>query len=120
MNDKNFLKHYGILGMHWGRKKGTNTTTIVRTNASEDHNKQVTLRGKKLHELTNDELRAFTQRSALEKQFKELTKEKVSPGRKFVTDFVTAQAKQALTQYASAYNKKMVETLLKKTMKDLS
>lgn len=48
MMDKEFLEHVGILGMHWGRKKGrkakTSTVKVVKTNASEDHRLQAATR----------------------------------------------------------------------------
>jgi hypothetical protein len=120
--DNNVLAHYGILGMHWGRKKSTTSTSTPTTNhnTSADHDKKMELKNKKLHEMSNDELRTYTQRMALERQYKELSKVQVSAGKKFVTDLIANQAKSAVNQYASAYTKKIVEDLLKKTMKTAS
>jgi restriction endonuclease Mrr len=119
----NFLKHYGILGMHWGRRKSSGSAsgaTVIRTRNSEDHDKTVALKQKKLSELTNEELKTYTQRMNLEKQYKELSKADISPGKKFVKDFIGNQAKSALNQIATAQTKKLVDEILKKTAKAAS
>jgi predicted transcriptional regulator len=122
--DKDFLKHYGILGMHWGRKKGTtpssSNVTVVRTRNSEDHDKKTALKSKKLNEMSNDELRTYTQRMALEKQYKELSKNDRSIGKKIVDSIIDKAIKGATDTALNAVNKqaaKMVDEVLKKTMK---
>lgn len=121
MGTKDYLQHYGVLGMKWGRKKGSSSVTVVRTHNSEDHEKRVALKQKKLREMTNDELRAYTQRMALEKSYKELSKADISLGKKLVNDIVnsaTKGAKDAALGYVSKQSAKMVEELLKKTLKN--
>jgi hypothetical protein len=112
------LYHYGILGMHWGRRKGKDsTTTVVRTHTSEDHDKRMALKGKKLSELSNDELRSYTQRMLLEKQFKELSKADMTRTQKFVNEAISRISKgatDAALNYATKEASKMVEELLKK------
>lgn len=120
MNNRDFLRHYGILGMHWGRKKG-NTVSVTPSKNSEDHNKKVELKKKKLSEMTNDELRAYTQRMMLEKQYKELSKTELSAGKKFVNGIINTATKGA-TDAVNNYIKKLasdnVDKLLKKTIGD--
>jgi hypothetical protein len=111
-----YLKHYGILGMHWGRRK-TSNVTIARIDASEDHNKKVVLKNKSLHQMTNDELRTYTQRMMLEKQFKELSKNDISRGKKIVNtiiDKATKGATDAALNYVNKQTAKMVDDLIKK------
>ena len=117
MANNNFLEHYGIPGMHWGRKKGN---VVVTTNASEDHNKKVALKGKKLHEMTNDELRTYTQRMQLERSYKDLSKTEISAGKKFVNSVINSATKGASDAAMAYVNKraaKMVEDMIKKATK---
>lgn len=106
------LKHFGIMGMHWGSKRGSTNTTP----GSADHNKKVSLNSKKLHEMSNDELKFLTQRATLEKQYKDIKKNQLHPAKKFINDFLTTQAKSALNQYASIYTKKLVDRLASRTI----
>lgn len=113
------LYHYGILGMKWGRKKGatSDSTTVVRTRNSEDHDKKVLLKSRKASELTNDELQALSKRFQLEKQYKEIQKAERSMGKKFVDGIIDSVTKGA-TDTAMNYVKKqagdVVEEILKK------
>jgi len=80
MND---LKHFGILGMKWGVRKGK--TSGGRTSKkSEDFLKTKALRKKKLDQLSNSELRSLNERLQLERQYKTLTEKKSSFGKKKV------------------------------------
>lgn len=120
------LYHFGIPGMRWGRKKAvvpTSTTKVVRTSNSEDHDKKNLIKTKKLNELTNDEIRTYTQRMALEKQFKELSKAERSLGKKLVDDIVnsvTKGARDAAMNYVNKQAAKLVDDLIKKSTKAVS
>jgi len=114
VNDKDFLKHYGILGMHWGRRKGA---TIIHTPNSDDHNKRIALKGKKLREMSNEEIQTYTKRMALEKQYKELSKNDISFGKKLMNDIIngaTKTARDTAMNYVNKQAAKMVEEILKK------
>lgn len=115
MNDieknNSVLQHFGIMGMHWGSKRGSTSTP-----GSADHNKKVSLNSKKIHEMSNDELKFLTQRATLEKQYKEIKKNQIHPAKKFINDFIAAQAKTALNQYASIYTKRLVDKLASRTI----
>jgi hypothetical protein len=104
LNDNEFLEHVGILGMKWGRKK-------VRT--SDDHNKKVSLKGKKINEMTNAELKSFNERLQLERQYKQLTQSEINPGKKFVNDLLTSTAKQVAANYITKYATKELDQLFK-------
>lgn len=116
----NFLKHYGILGMKWGRRKGNSSVTVVRATDSDDHNKRIALRQKRLSEMTNDELQAYTKRMTLEKSYKELSKSEISFGQKLVNDMINSAKKgatDAAMNYINKQSAKMIEELIKKTVK---
>lgn len=74
------LAHYGILGMKWGKRKAKSVT-----NPSEDHKRAQSLKGKKISEMSNSELRDLTQRLQLERQYKDLKKSEISEGQKLVS-----------------------------------
>ena len=53
----------------------------------------------------------------LEKQYKDLTRRDVTPGKKFVMDVLSTTAKTTATTYATKYAAKGVESLIKKSAK---
>lgn len=61
----NILKHYGILGMKWGRRKGSSNV-----NDSSDHKKLSEIRKKKLKDMSDDELSFLVKRSSLVKTYR--------------------------------------------------
>lgn len=107
--------------MHWGQRKASNGVTSTNhppshTN-SADHEAKLSLKGKRVNEMTNAELRAFNERVQLEKQYKQLTKEEMSPGKKFVMDLVANTSKELATQYIKKYATKGLENAMKKAEK---
>lgn len=80
-----FLKHYGVLGMRWGRRKGRNI--------SSDHSKVSSLKKKHISELSDDELTAVTKRLNLEKNYKQLNPSKIKKGAKAVDGVLTTLGK---------------------------
>jgi ferredoxin-fold anticodon binding domain-containing protein len=111
MNSQEYLEHFGILGMKWGRRKGKSKSSIV---GSKDNERKNTLKKKRMEEMSNDELREFTKRLQLEKQYKDLSKSDVSSGRKFVTELITGTGKQMAASYILKYGTQGVEMLIKK------
>lgn len=107
MKPDDVLTHFGILGMKWGRRKGSSKITVAKK-VSEDHDSAQKVKGKQAHELSNAELKKFAERKALEKQYKELTKKQVSAGRKFVTDLLITLAKEQATAFARGQLTKVV------------
>ena len=71
------LYHYGILGMKWGKRRNP------RVN-SEDHTKTKGLKSKKPRELSNDEIKALTERLRLEKNLREIKSHDQTKGLEFV------------------------------------
>ena len=117
MTDDNFLEHFGKTGMRWHHRKGASSPTEpapTPKKISEDYLKKASIKGKKVSELSNAELKVFNDRAVLEKQYKTLTKAEISPGQKFVKDLFVNMAKQAVNQYS----KKLVDDLMKKAAKE--
>lgn len=104
MSCDEFLEHFGILGMKWGRTKGgsssgtsTSSTEPKEDKRSADYKQKQMLRKKKPSEMTNKEIQELTTRLQLERSYKELTKTDVSPGKKFIKNLLLGAAKQQTT-----------------------
>lgn len=63
--NNNELKHYGVLGMKWGRRK-------AQYNTSADHDRARQLEKKHVSEMSNKELRELNDRQQLESKHKQL------------------------------------------------
>jgi 5-methylthioribose kinase len=93
VTNKESLAHYGILGMHWGRKKAKNTTSVK---PHSDYSVADKIRKKDIREMSNDELKTLTARIQLEKSYNEVSKKQASRGKQFVVSFVENFARQSL------------------------
>jgi hypothetical protein len=91
---KNYLMHYGIKGMKWGVRR----TEKLRKQrqASEDHKKKKELKKKKIHEMSNAELKELNNRLQLEKQYKDLNS--TGKGKSFVSKILKASGDQVATK----------------------
>jgi len=106
------IKHVGILGMKWGRRKVSSSTS-----SSSDHQTASKLKSRRLNELSNDELKKLTTRLQLEKQYKDLTKTDLSGGQKFVADVLQGAGKQLASKYVANMGEsaiKIITDLFKK------
>lgn len=80
------IKHYGILGMKWGRRKKPDggyepSGKRKRGERSEDRRRVDNLRENATHTLTNAELKSINERLQLEQTYSSLTN-KASPSRR--------------------------------------
>lgn len=107
--DNNTLYHYGVLGMKWGRRKGSASSSSTRSSKSEDHVRAKALKKKKLSQLSNAELKELNNRMQLESQYKNLKKQNISTGRKFVQDVIYDSSKELTKEYTKKYAKKGIE-----------
>ena len=111
----NHLQHWGIKGMKWGvrrfRNKNGSLTAAGRKRYSEDiHEDYNKAHDKKsVKSMSDAELRARNNRLQMEMQYSNLTKKKVSAGRKFVTGVIVAAATSVATSYANKYLEKGVK-----------
>jgi hypothetical protein len=108
------LKHVGVLGMKWGRRKSRSESSAP----SSDHTTARSLQKKKLSEMSNEDLKKLTARLQLEKQYKDLTKADISGGKKFVADVLQSSAKTIASKFIvdtfNSINVGSIRDLLKK------
>lgn len=78
-----FLAHYGVPGMKWGKRKSSSSSSEEKTSSS-DHEKVAQLRAKRPSEMSNEELRVLTNRMNLEQNYARLNPGKVSQGKAYV------------------------------------
>ena len=95
------LKHYGVLGMHWGVRTGGKSGKGGRSSASSDSKAARALRGRSLSSLSNEELKTLTTRMQLERQYKDLKSKDVSSGQKWITDLVASSGKEVAKGYVT-------------------
>lgn len=72
MTVEEFFAHWGVKGMRWGVRKSDTSKSPAGTSAHDDHINVAMLRKKKLHELSNAEMKAVTERMNLEKKYREM------------------------------------------------
>ena len=90
----NFLEHYGVKGMRWGRRKATvevaHTPAAPKPPASTDaknaHEFQSRVKSGGVDALSTKELQALVNRQNLEQQYARLNPAPVSAGQKFMTE----------------------------------
>lgn len=112
--NNNELYHYGVLGMRWGvrryqNKNGSLTNAGKKRynqdeNVHEDYKKAHS--SKSVKSMSNQELREANNRLQLENTYSNLTKKKVSAGKKFVTGVLIGAATSVATAYATKYMQK--------------
>lgn len=111
--DNNTLYHYGVLGMKWGRRKSRSSSSSIRSkrsaNDSSDHTRAKELKKKKLSQLSNAELKELNNRMQLESQYKNLKRQNISAGQKFIKDVAYESGKQLAAEYTKKYAKKGIE-----------
>lgn len=78
MDREEFIAHYGVKGMKWGKRKGGVSTR----KPSKDHKTASKIKQKHLSEMSNDDLQKLNQRQQLEKKYKDLNPSTVSKGAK--------------------------------------
>jgi len=76
MEQKKHLKHYGVLGMRWGKRKGSKQSRDSRGTAK--------IKKTRIKQLTNKQLQTANTRMNLEKNFKRNKKKDFSGAKKTI------------------------------------
>lgn len=102
---EDFLAHYGVKGMKWGRKKGTPSadaakSTAVRTTAKKAGVKSV----------SNKDLQEAINRMRLEQDFKRLSVNEKSPVTRWVSSTLLEVGKREVQAQVA---KKVAKTVVK-------
>lgn len=117
--DYNELQHWGVKGQKWGvrryqKKDGSLTSagkkrysedSSRKSSKSDDHLRAKALKKKRLSQLSNAELKELNNRMQLEQNYKNLKKQRVNAGQKFVKDVAYETAKSTASDYAKKYAK---------------
>lgn len=108
---ENELYHYGVMGMKWGvrryqNKDGTLTAAgkkqKKKTLSADDKEKARRKSDlKKRRTMSDADIKKRIERMKLEKEFKNLTKEDISPGKKYVGEIMSSAGKKALSVVAA-------------------
>lgn len=118
------LSHYGVKGMQWGVSRSTTTSvgrnkvttrggkiksvelatkTKNQNTASKDAAVTAVLKSKaktkSVDALSNDELKKLVARMNLEKQYRDLKKQDMSPAQKFVNDLFEKEGKKEINKF---------------------
>ena len=109
---QDYLEHYGVLGMKWGKRKDTSRGSSSKTRESKKKKKPQNLsreasiarklKEKKVEEMTNEEIRTLVNRMRLEQDYKTITARKKRAGEKIAGEILLNAAKQTATSFVSA------------------
>lgn len=84
---EDFLSHYGVLGMHWGKHKvQPSTVSVARQPSHEDHALSRQVSKTPLHQVSTKDLAATNKRLQQEKTFRDLKSKQhvISKGETYV------------------------------------
>ena len=108
--DNTELTHHGIKGQRWGVRRyqnadGTRTAAGKRREQSSDADKQIKnerkTEVKSRRTMSDADIRKKIERMKLEREYKSLVDEDVSPGRKYVSEIMSSAGKKVLTVAAA-------------------
>ena len=106
---ENVIAHYGVLGMKWGVRRNKSS--------SSDHTRSRELKKKKLHELTDEELKTLNNRLNLEQNYRRLNPSVVAIGSKFVVGYLTKYGNQITKNLAKSAGTKTADLIINKVSK---
>lgn len=98
------LEHHGIKGQKWGvrryqNKDGTRTALGKKRESSPDEKEKEARKAdvKNRRTMSDADIRKRIERMKLEKEYKTLVEEDTSPGKKYVSEILSAAGKKTLT-----------------------
>lgn len=100
--NSNELKHYGILGMKWGRRKGK---SVVSSPGSKHHDYLEAHTKESYKSMSTKKLKQINERLQAEKTYKELTSKQKKKGKNWITNTLKNVGSQ---QLGNALNKYVV------------
>ena len=114
-----YLAHHGILGMKWGvrRSEAQLARASGHSSKSSDDKNEVSARKvavKNRRTMSDGDLKKRIERLKLEREFKNLTEDDIAPGRKYVSEILSASGKKALTMAAAGAMTYAVKTAMTK------
>lgn len=117
------LYHYGIPGMKWGVRKAKSSKSgglfsrkKKRDTSSEDSKEVAKIRKKKLHQMTNEDLKTANKRLEMETKYRELTG-KSNVGKRAVQAFIATGTTITAIEAAARVYKKLTDNAVGKLSK---
>jgi hypothetical protein len=114
------LKHYGVVGMKWGKRKGKSsvaTSTTPRAPAHKDAADAKVFKTKAktsgTDSLSNAEMKKLIERMNLEQQYSRLNPSSRSTGQKLAKDILGNTGKQLASEYAKSLAKSAIKSAIK-------
>lgn len=102
--NEEMLEHHGIKGQKWGvrrfqNKDGTRTTLGKKRESSPDTKEKEARKAdvKNRRTMSDADLKKRIERMRLEKEYKTLVDEDTAPGKKYVSEILSAAGKKTLT-----------------------
>ena len=98
--NSNELKHYGILGMKWGRRKGK---SVVSSPGGKHHDYLEAHTKESYKSMSTKKLKKINERLQAEKTYKELTSKQKKKGKSWITNTLKNVGSQQLGNALNKY-----------------